>query len=217
MKKKIKYIRNGAIQLLVIISLTGLAACNYYQRNFKAAVNKTDSAAGTKKADSISSNVMPTDTMPKTKDNDRAFLVKVAIIDMEEIQLGKLAQQKASSIDVRELGKMMEEDHHKAMYDLTVLAKDKMVTIPTTLADNEEDIYKKLSGETGSDFDKDYCDLMVKGHKNAIKLFEKESMEANDRDITKFALATLSTLHKHLDHATSCLAKCQKMVINSQL
>ena len=212
-----KYTRNGAIQLLIIISLTGLVACNYYQKNFKAAVNKTDSASGTKKTDSISSKVPPTDTMPNTKDNDRNFLIKVAIIDLEEIQLGKLAQEKGSNTDVRELGKMMEEDHHKAMYDLTVLAKDKMVTVPTILPDNDEDVYKRLSSETGNDFDKDYCEMMIKGHKEAITMFEKESMQAGDKDITKFALATLPTLHKHLDHATSCLAKCQEMVINSQL
>src|SRR4051812_40051596 len=47
------------------------------------------------------------------KEKDAKFLVKAAEINLEEIQLGQLAQEKATLTDVKELGKMMEQSHKK--------------------------------------------------------------------------------------------------------
>jgi len=45
------------------------------------------------------------------------FLVRAAEIDLEEIQVGQLAQKKSTMIDVQELGKMMETEHTKSLSD----------------------------------------------------------------------------------------------------
>lgn len=145
------------------------------------------------------------------KEKDAKFLVDVAEINLEEIQLGQLAQQKSTMVDVKELGKMMETSHQKCMNELKMLAKKKSITIPTSLTDNGKDAYKKLSDLSGTSFDKEYCDMMVKGHKGAIAEFEKVSKESGDADIKQFAASTLPELRKHLEHATTCQAKCEKM------
>jgi putative membrane protein len=145
------------------------------------------------------------------KEKDAKFLVDVAEINLEEIQLGQLAQQKSTMADVKELGKMMETSHQKCMKDLETLAKKKSITIPTSLTDNGKDAYKKLNELSGTSFDKEYCDMMVKGHKDAIAEFEKVSKDSGDADIKQFALATLPELKKHLEHATACQTKCEKM------
>jgi putative membrane protein len=106
---------------------------------------------------------------------------------------------------------MMEEDHTNAEKDLTTLALKKSITIPTTLDSNAQTDYKKLDNLSGNDFDRQYSDMMVDGHKAAITLFEKESADANDTDIKQMAAATLPTLQKHLDHAITCQKECGKM------
>jgi putative membrane protein len=113
--------------------------------------------------------------------------------------------------DVKDLGKMMEEDHTKAESDLTALALKESITIPTTLDSNAQNDYKKLSNLSASDFDKQYSDMMVSGHKGAIALFENEVANANDTAIRQMAVATLPILHKHLDHAVVCQKECNKM------
>ncbi|HTA27595.1 MAG TPA: DUF4142 domain-containing protein [Bacteroidia bacterium] len=149
--------------------------------------------------------IAKTDSVSKGK--DAQFIVKVAGINLEEIKLGQLAQQKGLTAAIKELGKMMEEDHTKAQSDLTALALKESITIPIALDSNALNDYKKLSDLSGKDFDKQYCDMMESGHKDAIALFEKEVTDASDSAIRQMAAETLPTLKKHLEHVTMCQQK----------
>ncbi|HSF56151.1 MAG TPA: DUF4142 domain-containing protein [Algoriphagus sp.] len=144
-------------------------------------------------------------------DNGTKFLMEVAELQLEEISLGKLAQQKGTSAHVKELGQMMETDHTKSLTELTALAQSKSVSIPTSVTDDSKDAYEKLDGKTGNDFDKAYSDMMVKHHEDAIKLFEKASTDSEDAEIKTWASNKLPGLKTHLDHAKACKEKCDKM------
>ena len=146
-----------------------------------------------------------------SNEKDAQFLVNAAEINMEEISLGQLAQQKGTSSHVKELGKMMEDAHTKSLADLTALAKTKNISLPTSQTENGEDAYKKLNDKTGNDFGKEYSSMMVNGHKKAIELFEKASTDCTDPYIKAWASATLPTLRTHLDHAMICQKECEKM------
>lgn len=147
----------------------------------------------------------------KSDEKDAQFLVEAAEINMNEIQLGQLAQQKSMMSDVKDLGKMMEDEHTKVMNELKDLAGKKSISIPTSLTDETQKDYNKLADKKAKDFDKDYCDAMVDGHKDAISKFEKASTDATDPDIKAWAAATLPALRTHLDHAITCQEKCKKM------
>lgn len=146
----------------------------------------------------------------KSEDNAQ-FLVDAAEINLMEIQLGNLAMERGSSADVKDLGKMMADAHSKTLDDLKSLASKKSVSIPVAMTDDGQSAYKKLSDKSGKDFDKDFCDMMVDGHKEAITKFEKASQDSTDADIQQWASATLPALRDHLDHALACQEKCKKM------
>lgn len=55
-------------------------------------------------------------------EDDAKFLVNAAKINLEEIQLGQLAQTQGSTAHVKELGKMMETEHTQALGDLKEFA-----------------------------------------------------------------------------------------------
>ncbi|HSN48214.1 MAG TPA: DUF4142 domain-containing protein, partial [Flavobacterium sp.] len=112
---------------------------------------------------------------------------------------------------VKELGKMMEDAHTKSLNDLTGLAKDKMITIPTSPTESAKDAYKKLNEKSGNDFDKAYADMMVSSHKDAIVAFENASTNTNNTDIKNWASTSLPELRKELDHSIDCQKKCDKM------
>lgn len=65
------------------------------------------------------------------QERDAQFIVNATEINMAQIQLGQLAQQRGQKTHVKELGKMMEEAYTKSQRDLTVLANSKRITIPT--------------------------------------------------------------------------------------
>lgn len=129
------------------------------------------------------------------------FLVKATEINMEEISLGKLAQQKSTNTDVKELGKMMEKAHTKGLADVRALALKKGISVPTGDTEDVQNTYTKFSDKDQKEFNKDYADQMVDGHKKAIELFEKESKESSDADIREWASSMLPELRTHLDHA----------------
>lgn len=145
----------------------------------------------------------------KNDEKDVAFLVKAVAINLEEIQLGQLVQQTSKSTNVKELGAMMEKQHTDAMNQLKDLAAKKTISIPTTITQEGKDAFDKLSKKTGKDFDKEYCDMMVNGHKGAIALFDKVSTESTDTDIKAWAAVMLPVLRTHLDHAITCQEKCK--------
>jgi putative membrane protein len=146
-----------------------------------------------------------------SREKDAQFLVKAAEINLEEVKLGQLAQQKSMVNDVKELGQMMEKDHSQSLNDLTILAKKKSMTIPTIPSQDAQAAYENLIKKSESTFDKDYCNMMVSGHRGAIAMFEKESKESSDADIRQWAIETLPHLRMHLEHAIACQKKCERM------
>lgn len=147
----------------------------------------------------------------ESSENDAEFLVNAAEINMNGISLGQLALQKGTMNHVKELGKMMDDDHTKSLADLTELAKTKNISLPTSQTENGKEAYKKLSDKSAKNFDKAYADMMVNEHKTAIELFEKASTDCTDPDIKAWAAATLPTLKIHLDHSLMCQKECEKM------
>ncbi len=147
----------------------------------------------------------------KANEKDAQFLVNAAERNLKEIKLGKLAQQKGTSSHVKELGKMMEEGHTKSHKVLIVLAKNKDISIPTSITEDTKDAYSKLDKKSGKDFDKAYAEMMVDGHEDAIESFEKASTDRSDEEIKNWARSSLPTLRSHLDHSIECQKQCDKM------
>jgi len=143
-------------------------------------------------------------------EKDAEFLVYAAESNLEEINLGKLAQEKGTISHVKELGKTMEIHHQKAMVDLTALAKTKTISLPMGITEDGRDAFDKLNKQTGSDFDKAYADLMVERHEDAIDRFEEASKDSDDADIKAMATASLPTLRGHLEASRACQDACEK-------
>ncbi len=144
-------------------------------------------------------------------EKDAQFLVNAAEINREEISLGQLAQQKGNMSHVKELGKMMEDEHTKSLADVTALAKTKSISLPTSQTYKGLDAYEKLNKKSGTDFEKEYSNMMVSGHKDAIALFEKAATECSDLEIKAWASETLPALRRHLDQSLICQKQCEKM------
>ena len=144
-------------------------------------------------------------------ENNAQFLVEVAEINREVMSFGQLAQQKGSTRHVKELGKMMEEEHTQLLVDLTALAKTKSISLPTSQTESSQEAYRELNEKSGNDFGKEYSGRMVMGHKKAISLFEKASTDSTDPEIKAWASATLPTLRKHLDQSLLCQKQCEKI------
>ena len=129
---------------------------------------------------------------------DKTFVTKAAQGGMAEVQLGKLAAEKASRPDVKQFGNMMVEDHTKANDQLKSVAGQKSIAIPADIGPKHQALYDRLSKLSGPEFDRAYVKAMVKDHKEDVGEFQKEANNGKDPDIKNFATETLPVLQKHL-------------------
>lgn len=156
-------------------------------------------------------NAAPDNTMNSSADSTRmaqgnvdentySFMNEAAMGGMAEVEMGKLAQEKAVNPRVKAFGEMMVKDHSAANNDLKSIASQKSVTLPDNIGKNQDN-YNDLSKKSGGDFDKAYMKMMVDDHQEDIDAFEKAAKNVSDPDVKTFASQKLPTLLKHLDSA----------------
>jgi putative membrane protein len=120
----------------------------------------------------------PNDTAQEMQ--DKMFLRKAAEGGLAEVQLGKLAAEKASSQEVKDFGQKMVDDHTKLNNDMAPIADSMGAMLPKKMAKGDQAEYDKLSGMSGDDFDKEYLAYMVKGHHEDLREFRLESVRTSD-------------------------------------
>lgn len=134
-------------------------------------------------------------------EDDAQWAVKAADGGMEEVALGQLAQTNGASPKVKELGKMMVDDHTKANEELKALAAKKNITLPAAMSENRQKDYDDLAKKTGADFDKAYTSMMVDDHQEDIDEFKKEGNDGKDAELKAWAAGKVATLEHHLEMA----------------
>lgn len=151
----------------------------------------------------------------------RQFIEEMTIAGMTEVQLGKMAEERGMSQEVKAFGQLMVKDHTQANKELAEVAAEMKVTPPTQLDQKHRDLVDKLSKLQGAEFDREYMSAMVSGHEEvAGKLKEQASHESRadaapaqqgraatrertegDTALTQWAAKTLPVVEQHLKRA----------------
>lgn len=161
-----------------------------------------------------------------TADMER-FVRQAAVANMAEIELGKLATQRAQHADVKAYANMMIDDHSTALGQLREAAGSQRLTLPTQLDDDHQKVHDRLSGLQGDEFDREYMKVMVESHEDTEDLLDDHAGDragatgtsATDTGASASATASLngwaaSTLPKvrtHLEQARSLEERLENM------
>ena len=137
----------------------------------------------------------PAGKSPAVSPADKLFMKKAAKGGMMEVAMGKVAEQKGQSEDVKSFGKRMVTDHSKANDELKKIAAEKNVKLPA----------KEPTVSWSSD--KAYMDMMVKDHEKDLAEFKQEANNGSDPDVKKFADDTAKVVQEHLDLAKETQGK----------
>lgn len=128
---------------------------------------------------------------------DAKFLTEAVRGDLAEVKMGELAQERGQSEAVREFGKMLVEDHSKAMKQTAELAKDLDVIPPAQTSAEQMQKHDALARLSGAEFDRQFAAEMVKGHQEEIAKYEKQA-QSGDSKVAELAEDLLPTLKEHL-------------------
>ncbi len=148
---------------------------------------------------STNSSTMTESNMVDNK--TQQFMEKAATSGMLEVKLGQMAQDKASSGEVKDFGEHMVTGHSQANDKLKSVAQEKGVMLPDSLTAKQQGTVDKLSKLSGEEFDQEYMKTMVKEHKKDVQTFEKAAKNLSDPAVQDFASQTLPTLKEHLQEA----------------
>ncbi len=178
------------VSLLILLAVSTLS--------FQACDNKKKESDSMENAEDKNENKEDAGTGQNEDTNE--FAMKAANGGMMEVELGRMAQEKGMSKDVKEFGAMMVADHSKANDELKTLATAKNITLPSTLGEDAQEDVNELAKLSGKEFDKKYVSMMVDDHKEDVDAFKKAAEDNSvDPDIKAFAAKTLPTLQQHLD------------------
>jgi putative membrane protein len=172
-----------------------ILACNDTDDTTESTTNVSTTTNTATDADVTTTSTVVTD------EKSSEFLKKVTNSGMAEIQLAKLAQQKATIDAVKNFAAMLERDHSAVNQQVKNLANQRNVALPAVISDDKQKMYNDMDKMTGKAFDKDYISMMVKAHNDGISLFEDTRSNASDIDVKNFADKTLPALKMHLDSA----------------
>ena len=190
--------RNTALSA-ALAGLLGLAAAaqisNQSDNSTQASSQKTESSNASSKGEA---QLTPA---------DRGFVKKAAEGGLAEVELGKLATEKASSDEVKKFGQRMVDDHSKANDQLKQVASKVGVTLPDKLNPKDQATKDRLSKLSGEQFDAAYMRDMVKDHTKDVAEFRHESQSAKNDDVKNFAAQTLPALQDHLQQAKNIAPK----------
>ena len=131
-------------------------------------------------------------------DQDREFVNKAATGGLAEVELGRIAAQRAARPSVRSFGERMVTDHGRSSEQLASLARSKGIEVPTALEPSQQAVRDRLSSLSGNDFDRDYMSEMVRDHTEDIALFERAAETSTDPDLKAWATRSLPMLREHL-------------------
>jgi putative membrane protein len=182
------------------IATTGLIGCAFLFGTI-ACNQGADTTDSVDQAQERNEEQFEDTAMEETKDEQSEFLTEAASGGMMEVELGKLAQQRATNPQVKEFAGMMVKDHTAANKELRSLATSKNVMLPDSMSSDHMDHVRELRDKKGADFDKSYMNLMVEDHEEDVKLFEDAANNLEDAEVKAFASKTLTTLRQHRERA----------------
>jgi predicted outer membrane protein len=131
-------------------------------------------------------------------EQDRQFVRKAAGDGMAELELARLALQRATHPAVRAFANRIVQDHAQGHAELMTLAQRRGIEVPATFDASQQAMRQRLASLSGADFDRAFMQEMTRDHTQDVAEFERATQIVTDPEIRAWATRTLPTLQQHL-------------------
>jgi putative membrane protein len=165
----------------------------------------------------VTAGYSPTDERGENQEQnlDRVLAACLLTANKAEVELGKLATQRATDRDVKTFAQQMVKDHSKQVETLQEFIggqepNDRRSQIDQQIAERcTENLKKELDSKSGKDFDACYIGAQIGGHLHMVAALAVLSDQTTGRlhDIVKDAQPTVD---KHLDQAKALMDQLDK-------
>ena len=194
-------------ELAVLGALVLLAgACS------KGDAGRRDTAAAPATATSTAAAAAPAASAASSQPSDANILAMEEGSDSSEIEVARLAQQKATDPAVKAYAALLVQDHGKSLRDLKALATKTSITPQPppgdTTAQQTTHLKERFSGlAKGAAFDTAFVNHEVEDHHHDIDEAHRMESAAQNADVKAEVRKSLPTLEKHLQRAEQLAAR----------
>lgn len=140
----------------------------------------------------------------RVDEKEANFIVETIAGNYAEVKLARLAQDKSTNPEVKELAKTLETDHVRIIQSLKGFANKKGIAIPLEESPRAKKEIKTLSTSNEEKFNKQWCDLLSDKHRKTIRNFENTWAKTEDLDLRNWINETLPGLKDHQEQLESC-------------
>ena len=127
---------------------------------------------------------------------DREFLLAAIERGQIEVELGRLAVDRAAHARVKELGQRMAEDHGRANHELAELAQAKGLSVPP-VEGRDARLVERLGALSGAAFDRAYVAHLRERHARDAQEFWRESQRGDDSAVRSWSAEQLPVREAH--------------------
>jgi putative membrane protein len=118
--------------------------------------------------------------------------------NLAEIITGKLAAQRGTTEEVRQVARMLVSDHQRALSKLEDVAHSVNVTLPTSPNPMQQRMAQEERNASDADFDQLYIHHQIMGHQLSIAQTRQEIQSGSNQQVVEFAKFYLPIAEKHL-------------------
>lgn len=147
-------------------------------------------------------------TSAKLSSADQALMMEVAKGGMMQLELSKVAVQKATNEEVRQLAQAEVDEQTGLSAKLKEIAQAKGVTLPSAPDAETQTNINKMQSVTGMSIDRMYvAESGVKGHEKLDAVMSKVKSNASDSNLKAVAQAAHPLVKAHLKVSREILSK----------
>jgi predicted outer membrane protein len=129
---------------------------------------------------------------------DRELLTKVRLAGLWEMPAGQMAQERAGSPRVKEVGAMIAEQHAQLDADTRTTAQKLGVMLPSQPNADQQGWLREMSGATGADFDRTFVLRLRAAHGKVFPVIAQARSESKNTEIRAFAERCLRYVNTHM-------------------
>ena len=189
---------------LAVAAVAALGACKKSEYANDTAAARRDSAAG------AMADTMHRDTLNMARGGwtPASIFGYTVAADSGEVQLGKLAQKKATNPAVKAFAREMVTDHSAMLKADHTLGTKLNATWDSTannvgdVLNHTRDAIKDLTDKAaGADWDGDYIDKMIDDHQSVLDKLQDAAKNSNDADVRAALEKATGKVQEHLTKA----------------
>jgi putative membrane protein len=139
--------------------------------------------------------------------SDESFIRDAEESSVSQVDMAKLAEQKAEDPQVKKFAQNISEEHQKITEQLKELGQKERINAETSANRTDEVVIHRLQASSSTRFDKAYLDQVASELARETGEFEKGASSTNKPALKEFAQQTTPTLKSELQEARQLAAR----------